>query len=200
VLWFTRIIGILELGRLQSNNHGGHTMNRMNRILSVTTLAVLCIGIAISATGAMAQGKSKVDKAKLVGAWTLVSIDNTMPDGKTIRSFDQNDGVVIFEANGRFVQFLARSDLPKFASNNRNTGSPDENKAIIQGSLAYSGTYTVNAKDGTVTLRIERSTFPNWNGTDQKRTITALTANELKWHNPAATVGGTTETDWKRNK
>jgi len=175
-------------------------MNRMNKMLTVTTLAMLCIGIAVSTTGALAQAKAKISKARLVGSWTLVSIDNTLPDGKTVRGFDQNDGVVIFEANGRFVQFLARSDLPKIASNNRNTGSPDENKAIIQGSLAFYGTYTVNAGDGTVTFHIERSTFPNWNGSDQKRIITSLTAKELKWHNPAATIGGTTETDWKRSK
>jgi hypothetical protein len=34
------------------------------------------------------------------------------------------------------------------------------------------------------TLKIEHSTFPNWIGADQKRTI-AITGDELKWNNPA---------------
>ena len=38
------------------------------------------------------------------------------------------DGVAIFDGN-RFSLQLVRSDLPKFASNNRDTGTPEENKA-----------------------------------------------------------------------
>ena len=169
------------------------------KMLAKTSIAMLCVGVALTLTDATAQGIKKIDKTKLVGSWTLVSINNTLPDGKTMQGFGSNDGVVVFEANGKFVQALARSDLPKFASNNRSTGSPDENKAVIQGSLTLFGTYTAT-DDGALTLHMERSTFPNWNGTDQKRTITSLTANELKWHNPAATIGGTTDTVWKRTQ
>ena len=175
-------------------------MNRTTKLLTVTTLAMLFIGIAMSTTGAMAQGKAKVDKTKLIGSWTLVLITNTNPDGKTVQSYGPGDGVLIIESSGRFVQVLARSDLPKIASNNRNTGNPDENKAIVQGSLAIYGKYTVNAKDGTVTLRTDRSTFPNWNGIDQKRIVASLTATELKWEVPAPTIGGSSVAIWKRNK
>ena len=137
-------------------------------MLAKTTIAMLGVGIALTLTGAKAEGTSKIDKTKLVGSWTLVSINNTLPDGKTMQGFGSDDGVVIFEANGRFVQALARSDLPKFASNNRSSGSPEENKAVIQGSLTLFGTYTVT-DDGTLTLHMERSTFPNWNGSDQEK-------------------------------
>jgi hypothetical protein len=148
---------------------------------------------------ANAAGMAKINKKQLVGSWALVSITNTLPDGKKTVGFGANEGVMIFGADGKFIQALVRSDIPKFASNNRNTGSPDENQAVVQKSLVFFGTYTVN-NDGTLMLHIQNSTFPNWNGTDQKRMITTLTATELKWHNPAATVGGTTETDWKRTK
>jgi len=169
------------------------------RMLCITTLAMLCVGIALTMTDALAQGTSKVDTTKLVGDWTLVSVNNTFPDAKTVQSFGPNDGIMVFGANGRFVEALARPDIPNFASNNRNTGSSDENKAVVQGSVMFFGTYTVS-EDGTLTLHIERSTFPNWNGTVHTRTITSLTADELKWHNPLATVGGTTETTWKRTR
>jgi hypothetical protein len=36
---------------------------------------------------------------------------------------------------------IARSDL-KFASNNRHVGTPEENKAFVEGSIAYFGTYS----------------------------------------------------------
>jgi Lipocalin-like domain len=51
-----------------------------------------------------------------------------------------------------------------------------------------------------LTLHIERSSFPNWSGTDQKRIIRSLTADELKYTNPSASVGGTAELAWKRVK
>jgi hypothetical protein len=35
---------------------------------------------------------------------------------------------------------ITRSDVPKFASDSRNTGTSEENKAAVQGSIAYFGT------------------------------------------------------------
>ena len=84
-------------------------------------------------------------------------------------------------------------------SNNRTTGSPEENKAVVQGSVGYFGAYTVN-EDGTLTLHIERSSFPNWNGTDQKRIIISLTADEMKINSLTPTIGGTAEQVFKRIK
>jgi hypothetical protein len=44
-------------------------------------------------------------------------------------------------------------DLPKFASGNRLQGSDAENNAIVRGSLAYFGTYTVDEADKTFTTK-----------------------------------------------
>jgi hypothetical protein len=167
---------------------------------ALAVLAMLCVGIVASATEAAAQGKAKIDKAKLIGTWTLVSITNTGPDGKAQQTFGQGDGVLIFGANGKFIQILARGDLPKFASNNRNTGTADENKAVVIGSLAIFGTYTINAKDGTLVLHIDRSSYPNWDNGDQTRVIASLTASELKWNIPAPSIGGNSNATWKRSK
>ena len=40
------------------------------------------------------------------------------------------------DANGRFSVIVTRSDLPKLESNNREAGTTEENKAIVQESLA----------------------------------------------------------------
>jgi Lipocalin-like domain len=167
----------------------------MNRRSLISMSVMTAVGFAVAAGSA--AGAPAIDKRQLVGTWVLVSNTPTSPNART---FGPNDGVAIFEANGRFALSLVRSDLPKIASNNRDTGTPDENKAIVQGSIAYFGTYSVSEADDTVTLHIERSSFPNWNGTDQKRLIISLTSNEFKYTNPAASVGGTAELAWKRVK
>jgi Lipocalin-like domain len=166
-------------------------MNRRSVLgTAATVLACFLLGDAASAAT-----KAKVSKKQLIGNWILVS--NTAANG---RPFGPNDGYATFSADGRFSITLLRSDLPKFASNNRDTGSADENKAIVQGSNAYFGTYSLNEADGTVTLHIERASFPNWAGTDQQRLIVSLTTTELKYTNPAASTGGTAELGWKRVK
>jgi hypothetical protein len=162
----------------------------------LTVLTVLTLTCCLATTGASAQA-GKINEKDLVGTWTLVSIQNTLPDGKKAEGFGAGDGMAVFDSNGKFVQALSRHDIPKVASNNRNTATPEEGKAIVQNSLILYGTYSFDSA-GMLILHVDRSTFPNWNGTDQKRKITSLTANELKWHNPAASIGGTTETTWKR--
>jgi hypothetical protein len=63
---------------------------------------------------------------------------------------------------------------------------------------AYYGTYTVNEDVKVISLHLDASTFPNQVGTDQKRTITSLTANELKYSSPAAKSGDQVHQVWKR--
>ena len=163
-------------------------MNRRN-LLGISAVTVLTFSLLIDASAA------PVSKEQLIGNWILAS--NTAANG---RPFGPNDGYATFSADGRFAITLVRSDLPKFASNNRDTGSADENKAVVQGTNAYFGTYSLNEADGTLTLHIERASFPNWAGTDQKRQIASLTATDLKYTTPAASTGGSAELGWKRAK
>ena len=78
-------------------------------------------------------------------------------------------------------------------------GTPDENKATMQGSLAYFGTYSVNETDKSYTVQVEGSTFPNWTGTAQKRAF-SISGDELTFINAAGSSGGTNEVKWKRVK
>ena len=71
-----------------------------------------------------------------------------------------------------------KSDLPKYASNNRTQGTPAEYKDTAEGNISYFGTYTVSGTD--LILHVEGSTFPNWIGTDQKRVNLSLTGDDLK--------------------
>jgi hypothetical protein len=167
---------------------------------AVTTMSLLFLGVVLFAGDAVAQQKSTQEQ--LVGTWKLVSSHNVRSDGNKVDASGPNPkGIVIYTSDGHFVFVNTRSDLPKFASNSRNRGTPEEYKAVVQGSLAYFGTYSVNEADKVISVQIEGSTFPNMIGRpDVKRIITSLTADELKFTNPAPTSGGTLELVWKRAK
>src|SRR5262245_3656671 len=87
----------------------------------------------------------------------------------------------MYDANSLFTFMIMRSDLPKFASNSRAQATAEEGKAVAQGMIAFYGTYTVNEGDKTVTTRIEGSSYPNLIDAEQKRVITSLTSDELRF-------------------
>jgi len=136
----------------------------------------------------------------LVSTWTLVSV-TLEKDGKKTDMYGANpQGQLFFTPNGRFAAFFLRSDVPKFASGNRETGTPEENKAAVQGGIAYFGTYSVSETDNVITYHLEGSTFPNWRDVDQKR-LFKLSGDELTLTNLAPSTGsGTGYSVWKRVK
>jgi hypothetical protein len=173
----------------------------MHRVAMLPVAAVMSLAVFLPISTALAQQKSL--KEQLVGTWTLVSSVSKFPDGRTEDIFGPNPrGLLILDANGHFALISLRATLPKFSSNSRMTGTPEENKAIVQGSIVFYGTYTVNEADRTFTGHVEGSTFPNFDGVDQKRSIVSLTAEELKYTNPVVTFasGVVIESAWKRAK
>ena len=116
---------------------------------------------------------------ELVGSWTLISV-TVNRDGEKVEPFGPNPkGVMTFDSGGRFSIIVTRSDLAKFASNNREMGTSEENKAVVH---------------------VGGGTYPNWVGTDQKR-IFVITGDELKYTNSSRSAGaGVALVVWKRAK
>jgi hypothetical protein len=133
----------------------------------------------------------KSDKEQLVGSWILVSL--TAGDGpKQTMPYGPNPkGTMMVDANGRFSITVVRSDLPRFASDNRMTGTPEENMAIVQGCIAYFGTYSIDEATHVITVNVEGSTFPNFDGGTQTR-ILSFSGDEGTYLNPAPSMGGGT--------
>ena len=124
-------------------------------------------------------------RRQIVGTWDFVVAEVTAPDGKKSFPFGETPkGILIFTADGRFAQIHVASDVPKFASGNRLTGTAEEYAAINRRSLSVFGSYTVDEEKKTVTFKIVSSTFPNWEGEAQTRTIDKLTADEFVNTNP----------------
>jgi Lipocalin-like domain len=171
-------------------------MNRRTT-LALGTTALLCLAAGLSASDSLAQEKSL--KEQLVGTWTLVSSDQVLPDGRKLKQFGANPkGINVFDANGRFFLMVASADNTKIASKDPSSKNSQEEGGLIVESIAYYGTYTVNEAEKVVFLHLDASTFPNQIGTDQKLTITSLTADELKYSNPAAIFGVQVHQVWKR--
>ena len=122
----------------------------------------------------------------IVGTWEWVSVDNTTPDGVTMQPFGPKPGGYLsFDSKGRFW-LITRPGRAKFASGRRDQGTPDENRATVQGSLAYCGTYAISGD--ILILKVEASTYPNEEGIEQKRTF-ALDGDQLSWRNPTVSTG-----------
>src|SRR6266699_2978833 len=166
----------------------------MKRVCKLTlgTLRLLCLGVVLSAGEVFAQTTKD-----LAGTWTLVSAVTEQGGNKTDTFGPNPKGILMVDAKGRYVIAFARADLPKVASNNRTTATPEENKAIVGGSLTHFGTLSINAADKTFTFKIETATFPNWSGTEQKRPFT-ISGDQLRYTAAAASGGGSATVVWKR--
>jgi Lipocalin-like domain len=161
-------------------------MNRRN-IFSLSAIAA--VGFALLTGSALAQQKTL--KEQLVGTWTVVSWNQDVTGGPQLQRFGADPkGYTMFDANGRVYVMFARPDLPVIASKNPSNPTPEEAKAIVSGSVAYFGTYTVDEGTKVVTIKVEASSFPNQLGTDQKRTVTSISPTELKLQNTNAIGGG----------
>jgi hypothetical protein len=156
--------------------------------MKLKTVAAAMLALALSAGAAAAQPATNL-KEQIVGTWNFVVAEVTAPDGKKSFPFGETPkGILIFTPDGRFAQIHVASDVPKIASNNRLTGTSEEYAAIMRRSLSVFGTYAVDEANKTVTYHIVSSSFPNWEGEAQTRTIDKLTSEEFVNTNP--NVGG----------
>src|SRR5215467_7031222 len=146
------------------------------------------LALMVAVSPAAAQQKSLRDQ--IVGTWNFVVAEVVAPDGKKSLPFGETPtGILIFTSGGQFAQIHVAGDVPKIASNNRLTGTPEEYSTIMRRSISVFGTYTVDEDKKTVTYHIVSSSFPNWEGEAQTRTIDKLTANEFSNTNPNVAGG-----------
>jgi hypothetical protein len=164
----------------------------------VKTIQIALAALSLALTNA-ATAQSL--RTHLVGTWDFIVAEVKAPDGKISYPFGKSPkGILIFTPDGRFAQVHV-GEVPKIASNNRLKGTPEEYAAIMRGSLSVFGTYTVDEAKRTVTYRIVSSTFPNWEGESQTRTIDRLTSDEFVNTNPNVAGGrGSASNFYKRAK
>jgi hypothetical protein len=161
---------------------------------TIPALAVSAVILGLALPGEEAAAQTARD---LMGTWTAVSI--TIGQGSNqVDLFGPNPrGILILGADCHYLWAAMRRDLPAFASNVRTRGTPEENAAVVQGSLTQFGTYTVDEASRTLIFRTEASTFPNLAGAEQRRPFT-LSGDMLTIANPASSSGQVSQAVWRR--
>src|SRR5258706_8392334 len=106
-------------------------MVRSNTARLCTMLALACQLAAFSWSAAWAQSAGDV-----VGTWSLVSSVTEKDGAKTDQFGSGAKGMMTLDADGHFMLTIIGPDLPKFASNNRAGGTPEENGAVVSRSIA----------------------------------------------------------------
>src|SRR3974390_619413 len=165
----------------------------MGAIRRITPAAFIgfALTVAVASHGTAQQ-------QRLASTWLLVSEITVFPDGKRLEGFGGNQkGILIFDRTGHYSSQLTGASRIKFAST-RLQGTPEENKGVSAGSLAHFGTYSVDPAGTTLTYHVERSSFPNWDDTDQKWSIVKLAGNDLTLGVARTTSGGKAELVYKR--
>jgi len=127
---------------------------------------------------------------QLVGTWRFVSTHLQSGDGGKVELYGPNpNGMLIFTSDGYFALTNTRPGRPRFASGNTMEGTAEENMATVKGTVAYFGTYIVDEANGTYSIHIEGSSFPNYEKTTQTRPFTII-GDTLTFVNPVPTTGG----------
>ena len=106
----------------------------------------------------------------LQGTWTLVAADKRLPGGETARDYGERPkGRLVIDARGRYSLQIFKSERLSFARDSKADGSADEFKSAAMGSSTHYGTVTMDERAQVLTFAIEGSSFPNWEGTTQRR-------------------------------
>ena len=167
----------------------------MQLIRNAGTALAVAIALAGLLSPGVAPGQSL--KEEIVGAWRLVSIYNEKEGVKKHLLGENPVGMMQFDRSGYVSQFLAKSDLPRFATPNRQHGTESEYREVMQGMIAGFGTYSVDGD--TVTIKWIASSYPNRAGTEEKR-VYKIAGDEMSAMNPRASVGGTSHAKFTRAK
>lgn len=146
------------------------------------------LGSAVSVMpfpAAAGQGKAATFAARLVGSWRFLSSVNIRGDGSTFERWGANPkGTFMFDDNGHFVQVILGEESRFFGAK----------------SYFAFGSYSVDEASKTIITRIEGSSIAKLNGTTQRRIVTSLTEDELKYINPVTSSGTKVEAVWRRIK
>jgi hypothetical protein len=134
----------------------------------------------------------------LQGTWTLVAADKVLPDGKTARDYGEDPkGRLVVDDKGRYSLQIFKSERLHFAGDSKADGSVDEFRSAVMGSSTHYGTVTFDEQAGVLAFSIEGSSFPNWEGTVQKRQY-KLDGAELRYKVPPRADGSIPVSVWRR--
>ena len=120
---------------------------------------------------------------RLVGAWRFVAAASLRDDGTSFDRWGPNTrGTLTFDRSGSFVQVIMAAESRMFGAK----------------SFFAFGDYYVEEESKTIVTNIEGSSIAKIIGGVQRRVVTSLTDDELKYVNLANAAGQKVEAVWRR--
>lgn len=160
------------------------------------------LGLALMLTvGALAPQASRAAEPSLAGTWTLTAADRLYPDGTRTRDYgDHPKGRLIIDDQGRYSLQIFSGERLKVASGDKASATPAEYASAAMGASTHYGTVTVDPAAHLLVFRIQGASFPNWEGSEQRRKY-ALTADTLGYQVPTPRAdGGVPISEWRRER
>src|SRR6478752_5895492 len=114
-----------------------------------STLRFIALSLPLAAL-AFAGPAGAQSSEKIAGTYAPVTVP-AFGDGPR--------GQMILTADGHYSIILARATMPKIAGGARTNGTVEENKAVVDGSIAHSGRYTIDDGGKSISFHTETSTF-----------------------------------------
>ncbi len=119
--------------------------------------------------------------AGLVGTWRLVAFED-IESGQTVHRFgDKPLGLFVYTADGHVAIQIANPANPACVAPGKKLGpgrkdnlpvpacNPEQMQALLDGYVAYWGTYTVDVAAGVVIHHVKSDISNGYAGTDQRR-------------------------------
>lgn len=124
----------------------------------------------------------------IVGTWRLVGYEPRVSDGEGTYPWGRDPiGFIMYHPDGHMAVAILRRDRPRFESEDLARGTLSEKAAAAESYLTYMGRYTVEGNQ--VTHHVEACLFPNWTGSDQKRTF-EVQGDRLTIYTPPRVIDG----------
>lgn len=156
------------------------------------------IGMTFAMLAGLAAREAPAAESPLRGTWVLVAADKILSSGERVRDYGEKPkGRLIVDAAGRYSLQIFKSERLRFATDSKADGSADEFKSAAMGSSTHYGTVTVDDANGLLVFSIEGSSFPNWEGTVQKRQY-ALDGGTLTYRVPPRADGSIPVSVWRK--
>lgn len=167
------------------------------RLSSLIALGLICSYVMPASPATAADSAHAPLRDQLVGTWVLVDMDATTWDGNDRNPFGSHpEGRMVLDQAGHATVVIIGADHIPFSTADRLTGTAEENQEAVQTSQAFFGTYSVGESNHSLVFHVERSSFPNWNGTAQESTI-KIEGDELTQTKPGPHLSYAV-TLWKR--
>ncbi|MEO7772956.1 MAG: lipocalin-like domain-containing protein [Gemmatimonadaceae bacterium] len=147
---------------------------------------------------AVHSADAQASMSPLAGSWTLVAAELLHADGTRTPDYGASPkGRLHVDATGRYSLQIFKSERRRFASDDKVKGTPFEFESATLGSSTHFGTMSVDTVTHVLTVDIEGASFPNQEGTQQKRQYT-LAGDVLSYKVPPRPDGNTPISVWRR--